>query len=87
MHAVRNAKGQFTARDPRASATRATMRAWTRRLTESTRTPVFLLSIGHHRLNLGALYVMTPEEPYPLDRVHVRALLQRALAELEVPHA
>lgn len=87
MSTARNAKGQFTARDPRAAATRATMRAWTRRLTESARTPVFLIGIGHHRLNLGALYVLTPDEPQPLDRAQVRAILQRVLAELEVPHA
>jgi len=84
---TRNAKGQFTTRDPRAATTRATMRVWTRRLTEAQRTPICLLGIGHARHNLGALYVLTPDEPHPLDRVHVRALLQRALAELEGPHA
>jgi hypothetical protein len=71
MPIARNAQGRFTARDPRAAATRATMAAWTRRLTEASRTPVFLLAIGHHRLNLGALYVLTPDEPQPLERAQV----------------
>jgi hypothetical protein len=86
-HRQRNAKGQFIARDPRAASTSATMRAWTRRLTEGQRSPVFLVGIGHGRRNLGALYVMTPDEPQPLERAQVRALLQRVLAELEVSHA
>jgi hypothetical protein len=82
---ARNAKGQFIAVDPSAAATRAQLQDWTRRLATAQATPLVMVGLGHARRNLGALYILTPNDP-SFDRATLRTVLRRALTELDVAH-